>query len=91
MLLQEGVDEFGAPSKRSKAQASGLSVMDVDNASMYRPKTKETREAYEMLLSVIHQQFGEQPQVRPDSAGGKRTRASLVPMWCAGCAAGCSR
>jgi pre-mRNA-splicing helicase BRR2 len=28
---------------------------------LYRPKTKETREAYELLLALIHQQFGDQP------------------------------
>jgi hypothetical protein len=37
--------------------------MDIDQAGVYRPKTKQTRDAYEALLSVIHQQFGEQPQV----------------------------
>lgn len=37
--------------------------MDTDNVSMYRPKTKETRDAFETLLAVIHTQFGEQPQV----------------------------
>lgn len=30
---------------------------------MYRPRTKETREAYEALLAIIHSLFGEQPQV----------------------------
>lgn len=29
-----------------------------------RPKTKETARAYEGLLALIHEQFGEQPQVR---------------------------
>ena len=31
---------------------------------LYRPRTKETREAYEALLAIIHSLFGEQPQVR---------------------------
>ncbi len=30
---------------------------------LYRPRTKETREAYEALLAIIHTLFGEQPQV----------------------------
>lgn len=30
---------------------------------LYRPRTKETREAYEALLAIIHSLFGEQPQV----------------------------
>ena len=45
------------------AAAVGVSVLDLDTAGFYRPKTKETREAYEALLAVIHGQFGEQPQV----------------------------
>lgn len=41
---QGGDDEFMAPSaKRGKGAASG-SVMDIDAAYMYRPKTRETRE-----------------------------------------------
>lgn len=31
----------------------GMSVLDIDTAGLYRPRTKETREAYEALLSVI--------------------------------------
>lgn len=31
-------------------------------AGFYRPRTKETRAAYEALLNTIHQQFGDQPQ-----------------------------
>ena len=40
----------------------GVSVLDIDTAGLYRPRTKETREAYEALLSVIQGQFGDQPQ-----------------------------
>ena len=39
-----------------------MSVLDIDTAGLYRPRTKETREAYEALLSVIQGQFGDQPQ-----------------------------
>lgn len=28
---------------------------------LYRPRTKETRAAYEALLNTIHQMFGDQP------------------------------
>lgn len=38
-----------------------MSVLDIDTAGLYRPRTKETREAYEALLSVIREQFGDQP------------------------------
>ncbi len=47
-------------------------MMDVDAGYMYRPKTRETREAYEALLAVIQQQFGEQPQV--SAAQSQRAR-----------------
>lgn len=30
-----------------------MSVLDIDTAGLYRPRTKETREAYEALLSII--------------------------------------
>lgn len=35
--------------------------MDLDEQGMYRPKTKETRDAYEALLSAMASVFGEQP------------------------------
>lgn len=38
------------------------SVLSVVDDAVYQPKTKETRAAYEALLSVIQQQFGGQPQ-----------------------------
>ena len=34
----------------------------MDTAGYYRPKTKETRDAYEAMLSVIRGLFGDQPQ-----------------------------
>ncbi|PSC69011.1 U5 small nuclear ribonucleo 200 kDa helicase-like [Micractinium conductrix] len=55
-----GEEGFDLP-KRRKGTASGMSVLDIDTAGMYRPRTKETREAYEALLSVIREQFGDQP------------------------------
>lgn len=39
-----------------------MSVLDIDTAGFYRPRTKETREAYEALMGVIREQFGDQPQ-----------------------------
>ncbi|GFR50198.1 hypothetical protein Agub_g12366 [Astrephomene gubernaculifera] len=42
--------------------AGGMSVLDLEQGGLYRPRTKETREAYEALLAVIHSLFGEQPQ-----------------------------
>eukprot|EP00775_Hariotina_reticulata_P007182 gene7182-7396_t len=54
--------EFRVPSKsRKTAGAGGLSVLDLDNAGLYRPRTKETRAAYEALLNTIHTTFGDQP------------------------------
>jgi hypothetical protein len=62
---QEAVDEFGqATKRRGGGGGGGMTVLDVDAGHLYRPKTRETREAYEALLAVIHQQFGEQPEVR---------------------------
>jgi len=48
-----------APTKKKKA-ASVLQSVDTEGA--YRPKTKETRAAYEQLLSFIKSCFGDQPQ-----------------------------
>uniref|UniRef100_A0A7S3QXY0 RNA helicase n=1 Tax=Dunaliella tertiolecta TaxID=3047 RepID=A0A7S3QXY0_DUNTE len=59
---QLDADEFALPTSKRNRHMEGLSVMDTDNAGMYRPKTKETRDAFETLLAVIHTQFGEQPQ-----------------------------
>jgi pre-mRNA-splicing helicase BRR2 len=50
--------DFPSKAKRSKA---GAGVLDLDTAGFYRPKTKETRAAYEALLNTIHTQFGDQP------------------------------
>ncbi|KIZ00496.1 pre-mRNA-splicing helicase BRR2 [Monoraphidium neglectum] len=53
--------EFALPAK-SRKTAGSMSVMDLDTAGFYRPRTKETRAAYEAMLNVIHTQFGDQPQ-----------------------------
>ncbi|PKA59387.1 DEAD-box ATP-dependent RNA helicase ISE2, chloroplastic [Apostasia shenzhenica] len=45
--------------KRRVQEESVLSLVD---EGVYQPKTKETRAAYEALLSVIQQEFGGQPQ-----------------------------
>lgn len=37
-------------------------MLEIDTAGFYRPKTKETREAYEAMLSVISSQFTDTPQ-----------------------------
>ena len=37
-------------------------VMSLDTASGYRPRTQETRAAYEAVLAFIREQFGDQPQ-----------------------------
>ncbi|RRT66326.1 hypothetical protein B296_00040292 [Ensete ventricosum] len=47
-------------SKRRRIQEE--SVLSFTDDAVYQPKTKETRAAYEALLSVIQQQFGGQPQ-----------------------------
>jgi pre-mRNA-splicing helicase BRR2 len=40
----------------------GASVLDVDTAGFYRPRTRETRAAYEALLNAVHAAFGDQPR-----------------------------
>ncbi len=45
-----------------QAAGGGMSVLDIDTAGLYRPRTKETREAYEALMGLIRSQFGDQPQ-----------------------------
>ncbi|KAG1326813.1 DExH-box ATP-dependent RNA helicase DExH12 [Cocos nucifera] len=46
--------------KRRRIQEE--TVLSLTDDAVYQPKTKETRAAYEALLSVIQQQFGGQPQ-----------------------------
>lgn len=54
--------EFTVPAKSRKTTHGGNSVLDLDTAGFYRPRTKETRAAYETLLNTIHGLFGDQPQ-----------------------------
>ncbi|KAJ7515579.1 hypothetical protein O6H91_22G019200 [Diphasiastrum complanatum] len=56
-----GEDVPRRSSKRHRG-AQEESVLSIQDEGMYRPKTKETRAAYEALLSTIQQQFGDQPQ-----------------------------
>ena len=53
--------EKGAPSvKRTKKESETVLGLN-DDIDSYRPRSKETRSAYEDLLSVISQQLGDQP------------------------------
>ena len=52
-----GAEVLRGSSKRSR----GMSVLDLETAGLYKPKTKETRAAYEALLSAIRSQFGDAP------------------------------
>lgn len=47
--------------KRRRAGGAASSVLDIDTAGQYRPRTAETRQAYEALLSVVRSAFGDQP------------------------------
>lgn len=50
--------------RRRRAAAAAqreVSVLSLNDDVVYKPQTKETRAAYEALLSVIQQQFGGQP------------------------------
>eukprot|EP00898_Chlorokybus_atmophyticus_P007000 jgi/Chlat1/7300/Chrsp58S06941 len=48
------------PRKRKKMDTD--TVLNISTDGLYQPKTKETRAAYEALLSSIQQQFGDQPR-----------------------------
>ncbi|CAO2814579.1 unnamed protein product [Amaranthus hypochondriacus] len=51
-----------APSRQSKKSRLQVeSVLNVAEEGIYQPKTKETRAAYETMLSIIQQQLGGQP------------------------------
>ena len=39
----------------------GRSVLEVDTAGLYRPVTRETRDAFEALLAFIRERFDDQP------------------------------
>eukprot|EP00983_Pelagomonas_calceolata_P060820 1146539-Pelagomonas_calceolata.AAC.11 len=92
-FVQLDADEFALPTSKRNRHMEGLSVMDTDNAGMYRPKTKETRDAFETLLAVIHTQFGEQPQgsVHMALKGGDYGVHVQPARWCSfRCIASCS-
>ena len=36
-------------------------MLELDQEGVYQPKTRETRAAYETLLSIVRGQFGDQP------------------------------
>ena len=45
----------------SQHMQMGGNVLELDSEGVYQPKTRETRAAYETLLSIIRGQFGDQP------------------------------
>ena len=55
-----GGDEFGGGGRGARRRA-GDSVLNMDSGGLYRPKTRETRAAYEALLGSIQAQIGDQP------------------------------
>mmetsp|Transcript_3106 Transcript_3106/g.7162 ORF Transcript_3106/g.7162 Transcript_3106/m.7162 type:complete len:2217 (+) Transcript_3106:149-6799(+) len=60
---QDDLDALQAKRSRKRTGAGGgSSVMTADADGSYRPKTRETRAAYEALLGMIQGQFGDQPQ-----------------------------
>jgi len=54
--------ELEAMPRKSRKRGAQASVLDLETAGFYTPRTKETREAYETLLGTIHGLFGDQPQ-----------------------------
>ncbi|KAK6123255.1 hypothetical protein DH2020_043012 [Rehmannia glutinosa] len=50
-----------APPKSKRRRLQEESVLTSSEEGVYQPKTKETRAAYEAMLSVIQQQLGGQP------------------------------
>ena len=57
---QDDLDAYAA--KRKRRGTERASVLDAEADGSYRPKTRETRAAYEALLGMIQQQFGDQPR-----------------------------
>ncbi|GAB2210389.1 hypothetical protein Droror1_Dr00015655 [Drosera rotundifolia] len=53
--------EVVAPRERKRRRVQEESVLTIGEEGVYQPKTKETRAAYEAMLSVIQQQLGGQP------------------------------
>jgi len=48
--------------RKQRKRGAQASVLELEAAGFYTPRTKETREAYEALLGTIHTLFGDQPQ-----------------------------
>lgn len=59
---RDNLDSEGFAIPKKRRAGGGFSVLEIDTAGFYRPKTKETREAYEALLSVIGSHFSDTPQ-----------------------------
>lgn len=55
-------DDADVHPAKSRRTQYGTSVLDLDTAGSYRPKTRETRAAYETLLSFLLSQLGDLPQ-----------------------------
>lgn len=56
------VDIEGRQIQRKAKKVREVTVLDVDTFGFYRPKTRQTREAYEALLSMLQRNFGDQPE-----------------------------
>ena len=48
--------------RRTKKSRGAVTVLNVDTFGFYRPKTRQTRDAYEALLSMLQRIFGDQPE-----------------------------
>ena len=48
--------------RRQKRARADRTVMDIDAAGFYQPRTRETRAAYEAMLSQVQAFLGDQPQ-----------------------------
>ncbi|KAK9129134.1 hypothetical protein Sjap_009621 [Stephania japonica] len=55
-------DSLKKKTKRPRLLHEEDSVLNISEETVYQPKTKETRAAYELLLSLIQQHLGGQPQ-----------------------------
>ncbi|KAL8109951.1 DExH-box ATP-dependent RNA helicase DExH12-like [Apium graveolens] len=58
---REPLDGEAVPRQSKRRRLQEESVLTTTDEGMYQPKTKETRAAYEAMLSIIQQQLGGQP------------------------------
>ena len=58
---REPLDAEAVPRQSKRRRLQEESVLTTTDEGVYQPKTKETRAAYEAMLSVIQQQLGGQP------------------------------